>query len=121
VPTTDRDESEDASRRTRLASERTFLAWWRTGLATFAVGLGAGKLVPELSQGANWPYEVIGAGFALSGIALIAYGYFRQIRVESALSRGEYAVFDARAGFIFTVLGVILGLGTILVILIESG
>ena len=114
------DETGDALRRTRLAGERTFLAWWRTGLAAFAVGLGAGKLVPELSSGANWPYELIGAGFALSGIALIAYGYVRQSRVEAALERGQYAPFDSRAGLVFTLLGVLLGLGTILVILLES-
>ena len=119
MSTTDH-ETGDALRRTRLASERTFLAWWRTGLTSFAVGLGAGKLVPELSNGTNWPYELIGAAFAVSGIALIAYGYLRQSRVEAALARGEYAGLDPRAGLIFALLGVILGLGTILVILVES-
>jgi putative membrane protein len=53
------DEARDATRRTRLATERTYLAWWRTGLTTFAVSVGAGKLVPELSSGAAWPFEVI--------------------------------------------------------------
>lgn len=121
VPPTNRDETGDALRRTRLAGERTYLAWWRTGLAAFAVGLGAGKLVPELSHGTNWPYEVIGTAFSLSGVALIAYGYVRERQVEAALARGEYAAFDSRAGLVFTLLGVILGLATILVILIESG
>jgi putative membrane protein len=121
VAATDREETGDALRRTRLAAERTYLAWWRTGLATFAVGLGAGKLVPELSKGANWPFEVIGTAFSLAGIALIAFGYVRQKQMETALERGEYAAFNVRAGFVFTVLGVVLGLATILVILIESG
>jgi putative membrane protein len=120
VATTDR-ETGDALRRTRLAGERTYLAWWRTGLATFAVGIGAGKLIPELSQGANWPFEVVGTAFGLSGIALIAYGYVRQREVEAAIARGGYAPFDTRAGLVFTLLGVILGFATILVILIESG
>jgi putative membrane protein len=114
------DETNDALRRTRLASERTFLAWWRTGLAAFAVGLGAGKLIPELASGAAWPFELIGAAFVLSGIVLIAYGYLRQRRIEAALVRGEYPAFDSGAGLAFTLLGVLLGLGTILVILIES-
>jgi putative membrane protein len=121
VPTTDRDQTGDALRRTRLAGERTFLAWWRTGLATFAVGLGAGKLIPELSHGTQWPFEVIGTAFCLSGIALIAYGYLRQKEVEAALARGDYAAFDSRAGFVFALLGVVLGLSAILVILLESG
>jgi putative membrane protein len=44
------DEARDATRRTRLANERTYLAWWRTGLTAFAVSLGAGKLVPALTD-----------------------------------------------------------------------
>jgi len=114
------DETGDALRRTRLANERTYLAWWRTGLATFAVGLGAGKLVPELSSGAAWPFEVIGTAFALVGIALIAYAYVRQKRVEEALARGGYAAFELRIGLVFAVVGVMLGLGTILLILFAS-
>ena len=115
-----RGEAGDALRRTRLANERTYLAWWRTGLTTFAVGLGAGKLVPELSTGPAWPFELIGAAFAVTGIMLIAYAYIRQRQVEEAVARGGYAPFEPRAGLTFAVIGVVLGLGTILVILLES-
>ena len=111
---------EDAVQRTRLANERTYLAWWRTGLTTIAVSLAAGKLVPELSSGAAWPFEVIGIAFGLVGVFMIAYAYARQKRVEDALERGEYAPFSRRAGLLFTALGVLLGLGTILVILVQS-
>jgi putative membrane protein len=114
------DETGDALRRTRLANERTYLAWWRTGLTTFAVGLGAGKLVPELTTGAAWPFELIGTAFAVAGIALVAYAYVRQRQVENAIARGGYAPFDARAGLVFAAVGVLLGLGTIVLILIES-
>lgn len=114
-------EAGDALRRTRLANERTYLAWWRTGLTTFAVGLGAGKLVPELSRGAAWPFQLIGTGFVLAGMALIAYAYVRQRQVEDAVARGGYAPFTARASIAFATLGVILGLGTIVVILLKSG
>jgi putative membrane protein len=114
-------ETGDALRRTRLANERTYLAWWRTGLATFAVGLAAGKLVPELSRGASWPFELIGVVFAVVGIAFIAYAYVRQRQVEEAVARGGYAPFDPRAGLIFATVGIVLGLGTIVVILVESG
>lgn len=57
------DEASDALRRTRLANERTYLAWWRTGLAALAVSLGAGKLIPELSKGPAWPFQLIGTAF----------------------------------------------------------
>jgi inner membrane protein YidH len=113
------DEAGDATRRTRLANERTYLAWWRTGLTTFAVGLGAGKLVPELSHGATWPFEVIGTAFCVVGIVLMLYAHVRQKNVEEAVARGSYAAFDLHAGLVFAIVGVLLGLGTILVILVQ--
>ena len=120
MPPESKDESGDALRRTRLANERTYLAWWRTGLTTFAVSLAAGKLVPELSGGTAWPYELIGTAFGVVGIALVVYAYVRQKRVEDAIARGGYAPFDPRAGLVFAAIGVVLGLGTIVVILAES-
>jgi putative membrane protein len=113
------DEARDATRRTRLANERTYLAWWRTGLTTFAVSVAAGKLVPELSSGAAWPFEAIGVAFAVVGLLFIAYAYVRQKQVEEALARGEYAPFETRAALVFASLGVLLGIGTITVILAQ--
>ena len=107
-------------RRTRLANERTYLAWWRTGLTTIAVSLAAGKLVPELSSGVVWPFEVIGIAFGIVGVLMVAYAYLRQKRVEEALDRGEYAAFSRVAGLTFAALGVVLGLGTIAVIVVQS-
>jgi inner membrane protein YidH len=112
---------EDATRRTRLASERTYLAWWRTGLTTLAVSLAAGKLVPELSSGAAWPFEAIGVAFAVVGLVFIVYAYLRQKRVEEALARGEFAPFDTRTGLAFALVGALLAVATIVVILTESG
>jgi putative membrane protein len=116
-----KEEAGDAVRRTRLANERTYLAWWRTGLTAFAVSIGAGKLVPELSSGAAWPFELIGTAFGLVGIASIAFAYVRQKQVEEAVDRGGYAPLDPRASLVFAAVGVLLGLGTILIVLIESG
>jgi inner membrane protein YidH len=113
------DESGDALRRTRLANERTYLAWWRTGLTTFAVSLAAGKLVPELSSGAAWPFEAVGVAFGVVGVLFIAYAYVRQKAVEDALARGEYAPFEVRTALVFAALGVVLGIGTIAVILVQ--
>jgi putative membrane protein len=120
VSEADPEEAGDALRRTRLANERTYLAWWRTGLTTFAVGLGAGKLIPELSGGAAWPFELIGTAFGVVGIVFIVYAYVRQRRVEAALARGGYAPFEAGSGLIFAALGVMLGIGTIILIFVES-
>jgi putative membrane protein len=109
-------EVEDATRRTRLATERTYLAWLRSGLTALAVGLAAGKLVPELSSGPAWPYELLGVGYSLLGIALIFYGFRRQYAVEAAIRRGEWAPFDAKVAAALTLLGIVLGAATIAVV-----
>ena len=109
----------DATRRTRLANERTYLAWWRTGLTALAVALGAGKLLPEVAGGAAWPYEVVGAGYALLGVAFIGYGQLRQARVERAIARDEFSPLDARVAFCFAATGVALAIGTIVLLFIK--
>jgi putative membrane protein len=113
------DEAQDANRRTRLANERTYLAWWRTGLTSFAVSFGAGRLVPELSGGANWPFVAIGVVFGIVGVAFIGYGYVRQQAVDTALARGEYASLPNRVALTFAALGVLLGLTTIALLLVH--
>ena len=114
------DEARDARRRTRLANERTFLAWWRSGLTALAVGLAAGKVVPELSSGAAWPYELLGIGYLLLGIAFIAYGHRRQHLVEAAVRRGEWAPMDAGVAGALTATGVVLGAATVAVVLLAG-
>jgi putative membrane protein len=113
------DETGDATRRTRLATERTYLAWWRTGLTCLAVGFGAGRLVPDLSKGTNWPFEVIGIAFALVGVGFIVYGYVRQKQVEEALTRADYAPLKNRAALAFASVGVLLGLATMVLLLVH--
>jgi len=113
-------QGEDATRRTRLATERTYLAWWRSGLAALAVGLAAGKLVPELSSGAAWPFELLGVGYSILGVAFIACGHWRQRAVENAIRRGEWAPLDMRAATAFTLFGIVLGAATIVVVLAGS-
>jgi putative membrane protein len=111
---------EDATRRTRLATERTYLAWWRSGLTALAVGLAAGKVVPELSGGASWPYELLGVGYSLLGVAFIAYAYRRHSVVDAAVRRGEWAPLDARVVAVLTAAGVLLGAATIAVVLFAG-
>jgi putative membrane protein len=113
------DEARDATRRTRLANERTYLAWWRTGLTALAVSFGAGRLVPELSSGPTWPFEVIGVAFAVVGIAFMAYGYVRHKDIDAALARGDYASLPSRVAVLFAGAGALLGLATILLVVIH--
>ena len=109
----------DASRRTLLAVERTYLAWWRTGLTCFAVGLGAGKVVPELTSGATWPYALIGAAFALIGVVCIAYAEQRRREVERAARAGGYVSPHTGVTTALLVVGVALGLALTIVALTE--
>jgi putative membrane protein len=110
----------DATRRTRLASERTYLAWWRSGLTAFAVGIGAGKVVPELSGAdSSWPYVLLGAGFSLLGLAFIAFGWLRERELERALDEGRYAGVDSRVTMVLTLAGVLLGAALIVVLFTE--
>jgi putative membrane protein len=110
----------DATRRTRLANERTYLAWWRSGLTALAVSFGAGRLIPEISGGAAWPYELVGVGFGLLGLAFILCAYLRQQQVEEALRKGEYAAFDERWAFGFTAAGLVLAVATVLIVVVHG-
>ena len=107
------NESSSDAVRTQLAGERTQLAWWRTGLAALAVSLAVGRLVPELSHASSqWPYTVIGVGFALYGLVLILNGTLRAREVEAYLSRGDQV---PPQGWLITGLsgaGVVLALAT---------
>ncbi|MGH2966554.1 MAG: YidH family protein [Solirubrobacterales bacterium] len=109
-----------ATRRTHLAAERTQLAWWRTGLTAIAVALAVGRVVPELSDNSlQWPYTVVGCGFALYGIALIAYGTLRARAVESAIAAGTFATRPDRLLGGLTAAGVLLGIATLVLVAVD--
>ena len=115
----DEEPAHEVDPRWTLANERTYLAWWRSGLTAFAVSFGAGRLVPALAKGANWPFEAIGVVFALVGVAFIAYGYVRQKQVEDALAVGEYVPLESRAAAAFAAVGVLLGVATIVLLIVS--
>ncbi|HUK97656.1 MAG TPA: DUF202 domain-containing protein [Gaiellaceae bacterium] len=108
---------EDATRRTRLANERTYLAWWRTGIASLAVGIGIGRLLAETAGGAQWPYRLVGVGFGVLGLVILAVGLRRTREVEAALDRGAYAPVSAALLTWLVAAGLVLGLGVIALVL----
>jgi len=113
-------EAVDATRRTLLASERTELAWWRTGLTGLAVALAVGRIVPGLDDSSQrWPYVIAGVCFALYGIAVIAYGSTRRRTVEIALAEGRFPTAPRLAHTALAVGGVILGLFTVVLVLLD--
>lgn len=115
------DQDGDASRRTWLASERTVLAWLRTGLTATAVALAVGKVVPDLrDSGAEWPFVALGAGYALLGVGIVAYGLQRGREVDRAISEGRWLSPNDRAMWIIGALAVGLGLLAFVVILADA-
>ncbi|HTS72947.1 MAG TPA: DUF202 domain-containing protein [Gaiellaceae bacterium] len=103
----------DATRRTRLANERTFLAWLRTGLTAIAVAIGAGKIVPGVTEVAHWPFELLGAGFAALAVALVVYGVQRFLRVEEALAAGEFTPLRPKDALFLAAFAGVLGIATL--------
>jgi putative membrane protein len=109
-----------ADRRTSLAGERTLLAWWRTGLTSIAVALGVGRLLPELAHhSTRWPYAALGVGFALYGIAMFMLGTRRMGVFDRSTWKSEPHSGEDRALVTFMGVGVILGLGTLVLIVTQ--
>jgi putative membrane protein len=115
------DQDGDATRRTWLAGERTVLAWLRTGLTATAVALGVGKLIPDLrSGGSAWPFVVLGTGYAILGVLIVLYGFYRGREVDRAIRAGEWLRLDDKAMWIIGALSAGLGLMAVVVILADS-
>jgi putative membrane protein len=111
----------DYTRRTLLANERTYLAWWRTGITAIATALAAARVVPELSHVKHqWPYTVLGVGFALIGLVCFAYGHLRRLRVEQAVREGNFSDLSHTVTLVISIGGVVLAAGLIILIVIEG-
>jgi uncharacterized membrane protein YidH (DUF202 family) len=114
--------AEEASvdRRTSLAGERTLLAWWRTGFTAIAVALAVGRVVPELTpHSTKWPYVVIGIGFAVYGIVLIAYGTRRIATLDLEIGLAPQDRPALRSMAALAIVGALLGIGTIALIVVQ--
>ena len=111
----------DFTRRTLLANERTYLAWWRTGITSIATALAAARLVPELAKVKHdWPYTVLGVGFALIGIVCFAYGHIRRMQVDRAVREGSFVDLDYTVTLVISIGGVVLALGLVALIIAEG-
>jgi inner membrane protein YidH len=109
----------DATRRTRLANERTYLAWLRSALTALAVAVGAGKIVPGVADVTKWPFELLGAGFAVLALVLILYGALRYVRVEEALEAGGFAPLRPRNALVLAGAAAVLGVATLVLVFVR--
>jgi uncharacterized membrane protein YidH (DUF202 family) len=113
-------EDESVDRRTSLAGERTLLAWWRTGFTAIAVALAVGRVLPELATDSpRWPYVLIGVGFGLYGVALIAYGTRRVAALNREIGVPPQDRPALRSMGVLAAVGVVLGLGSIVLIVVQ--
>ena len=111
---------DDVTRRTWLAAERTWLAWWRTALGASVAALAVGRLAPEITEGATWPWVIVGSGYALLAVAMFVAGIRRQHTTEAALAAGGFARMDRRLADALAGAGVVLSVATFVLILVGS-
>ena len=114
------DETGDATRRTLLAAERTLLAWLRTGLTVLAVAVGIGKIAPDLSDAANaTAWAILGALYAVLGVGIVVYGFWRGRVVDAAVRAGRYVSLQDNVMWAIGGVSVVLGLATAVLIVID--
>jgi len=112
-------EIKDALRRTRLANERTYLAWLRSALTALAVAIGAGKIVPGVADVESWPFELLGAGFAVLALVFVVGGVRRFLQVESALENNGYAPLTGRDALLVGTIAGVLTLATFALVFVR--
>ena len=111
--------NDSAPRRTLMAAERTYLAWLRTGLGAIGVSLAVGRIVPVLLDVSRLSYALLGVGWGVLGVFLIAYALVRARRLERSLAAGGGVDLDWWALVLATVIGLALALATIVMVLLE--
>jgi uncharacterized membrane protein YidH (DUF202 family) len=112
MATDDDFEDRDATRRTVLARERTALAWWRSGITALGVAVAVGRVVPEVAGTDSLPYSLLGAGYAIVGLVMVAYGSLTQGQRER-----DTGVLSSRMVLgTITVLSIAIGIGTLIVV-----
>lgn len=109
-------EHDDVTRRTWLAAERTWLAWWRTGIAASALAIGIGRLLPDTTHGAHWPFRLLGVGYGVLAVGILVVGAQRQRRTAGALRRGTYA--ELSSPLVTWLTAIAVGLSVVAVVLV---
>lgn len=103
--------------RTLLANERTYAAWLRTGLAVAVVGLAVAHLAELPASDRSLP-AVLGGGFVLVGVGIIAFGAWRFTRVNRDLAEtgSPATAVPARIVYAVTALMAVLLIGVLVLL-----
>ena len=113
------DDEAVTPRRTWLAAERTFLAWWRTGLAASVAGLAVGRVLPEVTEGARWPYVVLGVGYAALAVGVFALGERRRREIDADLHGRQFRPLASAPATSLTVAGALVALTALVLVLAD--
>jgi inner membrane protein YidH len=103
-----------------MAAERTWLAWWRTALVATAGALAVGRAAPQLLHVASWPCVLLGVGYGVVAIGMLLAGAYRQRGLFGATKTGEDRPISFALVSGFTVGGVLLTCGTVVLVLAQS-
>jgi putative membrane protein len=112
-------QNSDVTRRTWLAAERTWLAWWRTGIGASAVAIAVGRIVPEVTHGARWPWRALGIAYGLIAVAVLVLGAVRQQRTAEALRRGSYNPLSSPLVMWLTAAAVVVSVGAVVLVAVR--
>jgi putative membrane protein len=89
-------------------------------MTILAVAVGIGRVVPGVAGGHKWAYAVLGTGYALIGVAVIAYGLWRGRDIDRAIRAGQWILLDDRFMWTLGVVSAVLGLATAVLIVVDS-
>ena len=110
---------DSAPRRTWLAAERTYLAWLRTALGALGLALAVGRLIPALIDASHVVFGLLGAGYGILGILILAIGAYRTQRVRAAVTAGRPMPSDFWTVWLLTAVSIVLAVVTIVLIFAE--
>ncbi len=94
------------------------------GLVAYGVGrsrvaLAVGRVLPNVTSGAKWPFRLLGLGYAAVAVAVLVLGGLRQRRGADALRRGGYAELSSPMVMWLTAAAVVLATGTLALVAVS--
>jgi hypothetical protein len=81
--------------------------------------LAVGRLLPRVSSGPRWPFNLLGLGYGVLAIAVLVISTLRQRSAAAALRRGGFSELPGPLVLALTASAVGLAIATLVVIAVE--
>ena len=85
-------------------------------MGAVGLALAVGRLLPVLLGGSHRAYALLGAGYGLLGVFLIAYALFRARHLQKNLRMGADLALDWWALVVVTAGGLVLAVATLVMV-----